>query len=140
MEIGVHPCFEYRDFAEFVEIGGVGFVGECTSYQEVEVGVRRLAGSLDEIGTGDSAKFGTDKDGGASLVFRVALDVSALGANEVAGPRFDARKGDTVLLMRLLDAGGFEVLKNQGRKVLCFAVAEFGVGEVIDQFVVLVHT
>ena len=112
MEIGVHGRLEYRDFTEFVEISGVGFVGECTSYQEIEVGVRRLAGSFDEIRTGDGAKFGTDEDGGAFLVFRVALSVSALGADEIAGPRFEARKGDFVLFMRLLHAGGFEVFQD----------------------------
>ena len=96
MEIGVHSCFEYRDFTEFVEISGVGFVGESTSYQEVKVGVRRLAGSFDEVGARDGAKFGTDEDGGAFLVFRVSLDVSALCTDEVAGPRLDAGKGDAV--------------------------------------------
>ena len=141
MEIGVHPCFEYRDFTEFVEISGVRFVGECTSYQEVKVGVRRLAGSLDEVGTGDRAKFGANEDAGAFLVagVGVALDVSALGTDEVPGPRFDAGKGDAVLLMRLLDAGGFEVLQDYGSEILSFAVAEFRVGEVINQFVVLVN-
>ena len=119
----------------------MGFVGESTSYQEVKVGVRRLAGSLDEVGTGDSAKFGTNEDAGAFLVagVGVALDVSALGTDEVAGPRFDAGKRDAVLLMRLLDAGGFEVLQDYGSEVLSFAVAEFRVGEVVNQFVVLVN-
>ena len=76
MEIGVHPCFEYGDFTEFVEISGVRFVGESTSYQEIEVGVRRLAGSLDEVGTRDGAKFGTDEDAGAFLVAGVRVAVN----------------------------------------------------------------
>ena len=94
MEIGVHPRFEYRDFTEFVEISGVRFVGESTSYQEVKVGVRRLAGSLNEVGTGDGAKFGANEDTGAFFVagVGVSLDVSALGTDEGAGPRFDAGK------------------------------------------------
>ena len=48
-------------------------------------------------------------------------------------------KEDAVLLMRLLNAGGLEVLQDYGGEVLNFAVAELIFSEVINQFVVLVN-
>ena len=38
--------------------------------------------------------------------------------------------------MRLLDAGGVQVLQDHGREVLVPVVAGLGLGEMVDQFVI----
>ena len=51
----------------------------------------------------------------AARFSRLALEVAALGADEVARPGRERREGDPVLLVRLLDAGGLEVLEDRLR-------------------------
>ena len=53
----------------------------------------------------------------------VAFQVPAFGADEVAGPGRERGEGDPVFLVRLLHAGGLEVLQDHLGEVLLVAVA-----------------
>ena len=68
-----------------------------------------------------------------------AFDVSAFGADEIARPGSERGEGDLVFLVRLLDAGGLEVLQDHLGKGLLLAVASAGFRHTVDQFVVLIH-
>ena len=57
----------------------------------------------------------------------------------VAGPGLEGGEGDAVVLVRLLHAGGLEVLQDHAGEVLCAAVAELVFGDVVDELVVFVH-
>ena len=140
VEVGVHARLEDRHAAEFAELRGVGVVVEGAGDQDVEVGVGRFANRRNEIGAGDGAELRADEDARPSLEagVAVAFDVGSLGADEVAGPGSDAREGDTVLLVRLLHAGGFEVVEDHPGEVLLLPVPEIGFGDVVDKLVVLV--
>ena len=51
----------------------------------------------------------------------------------------EGNEGDAVLLVRLLDAGGFEVLQNHLGEGLLGSVFGDVVAELVDQFIVLIH-
>ena len=140
VEIRVHARLEDRDTAESVELRSVGVVVEGAGDQHVEAGVGGLAHCRHEIGARDGAELRADEDAGASLGAGVGIpfDVSSLGADKVAGPRPDAREGDAVLLVRLLNAGGLEMVEDHPGEVLLFAVPELSFGDVLDELVVLV--
>ena len=112
VQVGVHARLEDGDAAQFAELRGVGVVVEGGGDQNVKVRVCGFSGGLHQIGTGDGAEFGTDEDAGASLRagVSIAFEVGSLGADEVAGPGSESREGDAVLFVRLLDAGGFEIV------------------------------
>ena len=120
VQVGVHARLEHRDAAELAELGGVRLVVEGAGDQHVEPGVARLAGGRDEVGPLDGAELGADEDGGALL--GVALEVAALGADQLAGPGRERGEGDPVLLVRLLDAGGLQVLQDHLREGLSGSV------------------
>ena len=42
--------------------------------------------------------------------------------------------------MRLLDAGGFEIVEDHLGEVLLFTVPQLGFGDVVDEFVVFIDT
>ena len=69
---------------------------------------------------------------------RVAFHVAAFGADEIAGPGRERGEGDLVFLVRLLHAGGLQVLQDHlGESLL---VRVFGASsQRIDQLVVLIH-
>ena len=140
VEVGVHARLEDRDTAEFVELRGVGVVVEGAGDQHVEASVGGLAGGFHEIGAGDGAEFGADEDAGAFLYagVGVALCVGSLGTDEVAGPGSDPGERDAVVFVRLLYAGGFEMVQDHLGEVLLFAVAEPGLGDVVDELVVFI--
>ena len=110
VQVGVHAGLEHRDAAELVELGGVRLVVEGAGDQHVETGIARLAGGRDQIGALDGAELGADEDGGALL--GVAFQVAAFGADQVARPGRERGEGDPVFLVRLLHAGGLEVLQD----------------------------
>jgi len=64
VQVGVHPGFEDRDAAELVKFRGMGVVVEGAGDQDIKAPVASLSGSGDQVGAGNSAEFGTDKDGG----------------------------------------------------------------------------
>ena len=114
VQVGVHARLEHGDAAELVELGGVGLVVEGAGDQHVEAGVARLAGGGDEVGALHGAELGADEDGGALL--GLAFQVAALGADQIARPGRERGEGDPVLLVRLLHAGGLEVLQDHLRE------------------------
>ena len=84
---------------------------------------------------------GADEDGralgGAGLL--AALDVAPFRADEIARPGGDGGERDPVLLVRLLDVGGPEVLEDDAREVLRLPVAKPRLRHVVDKLVVFVH-
>ena len=75
-------------------------------------------------------------NGGALL--GVSFHVATIGADEVAGPGRKSRERDPVFLVRLLDAGGLEVVEDHLREGLpgCVIRAVFAHG--VDQLVVFI--
>jgi hypothetical protein len=53
VEIGIHPCLEHGDAAEFLELGGVGVVIEGAGDEDVKTGVGGPAGRGEQVGAGD---------------------------------------------------------------------------------------
>ena len=95
-----------------LELGRVGVVVEGAGDEHVEAGVAGLARGRHQVGPWHGAELGTDEDRGALLDRPRALDVAPLGADEPARPRGQGREDDLVLLVRLLHAGGLEVLQD----------------------------
>ena len=124
----------------FLNSERVGLVVECACDQHVEADVCRLPGGRDQIWTRHGAELGSDEDRRAFLGSGVltTLDVASFRADELARPGGDGGERDPVLLVRLLDAGGPEVLQNDVREVLRFPVAEPRLRHVVDELVVLV--
>ena len=91
-------------------------------------------------GAGGGAALGTDEDAGATLGagVRVTLDVAAPGADQIAGPRGECGEGYAALAVGLLDAGRVQVFQDDGCKVLLSVVAGLGLGQMVDEFVILV--
>ena len=110
VEVGIHAGLEHGDAAQLAELRGVRFVIEGAGDENIEAGITRLAGGGDKVGALDGAELGADEDGGALLDF--ALQVAAFGANQFAGPWRKGGEGDPILLVRLLHAGGLEVLQD----------------------------
>lgn len=110
VEVGVHAGLEDMDAAEFVEFGGHGVEREAATDKDVEIGVAGLAGGFDQFLALHSAEFGADEDGGSA--FGVAFQVAAFGADQAAGPRYKGGEVDLPFLVRLLDAGGAEIVEN----------------------------
>ena len=69
----------------------------------------------------------------------VAFQVAAFGADQIAGPGGERGEGDPVLLVRLLHAGGLEVLQDHLGEGLLGSVFGAVFLEAVDQFVVLIH-
>ena len=69
----------------------------------------------------------------------VAFQVAAFGADQIAGPGRERGEGDPVLLVRLLHAGGLEVLQDHLGEGLLGLVLGAVLLEAVDQLVVLVH-
>ena len=112
VQVGIHARLQYGDAAQLVEFRRVGVVVEGAGDQNVEAGVARLAGRGNQVRAGDGAELRTNEDGGALLRNCGALDIPALRANQIARPGGDGRERDLVLLVRLLDAGGLEVIQD----------------------------
>ena len=137
VQVGVHARLEHGDAAELVELRGVRLVVEGAGDQHVEAGIAGLAGGGDEVGALDGAELRADEDGGALL--GVAFHVAAFGADQIAGPGRERGEGDLVLLVRLLHAGGLEVLQDHLGEGLLRSVFGAVFFEAVDQFVVLIH-
>ena len=127
---------------KLVEFRGVGIVVEGAGDQHVKIRVTGFASGGDQVGPGDRAELRADKDGGAFLGARlpIALHVAAFCAHQVARPRRERGEGDLVFLVRLLNAGGLQVFQNHLDKILRRVVPELGIGEGVNQFVILVHS
>ena len=52
--------------------------------------------------------------------------------------RGERGEGDAVLAVRLLDARRVQVFQDHGREVVLPVVADLGLGEMVDEFVILV--
>ena len=142
MQVGIHARLEDGDAAELAELGGVRLVAERAGDQDVVVGVGGFAGGGDQVGAGHGAELGADEDAGATLGagVRVTFDVPPFRADKVARPGGERGEGDPIFAVRLLHAGGVQVLQDHGREVLLSVVAGLPLGEMVDQFVILVHT
>ncbi len=77
------------------------------------------------------------KDGGALL--RLAFQIAPFGADQLSGPGGEGGEGDPVLLVRLLHAGGLEVLQDHLGEGLLGAVFGTAFPHGVDQSVVLIH-
>ena len=137
VQIGVHAGLEHRDAAQLAELRGVRLVVEGASDKHIECSIASLAGGGDEVRPLDGAEFRANEDGGAFL--GIAFHVAAFRANQIAGPRGERGEGDPVLLVRLLHAGGLEILQDHLGKGLFRSVFGAVFFEAVDQFVVLVH-
>jgi hypothetical protein len=135
VQIGVHARLQDRDAADPLQFGGVRIEIERASDHDVEPGIGRLARRVDEIGARHRAEFGAEKDCGATLA--VPFEVAAFGADQIARPRRQRRKGDAVLLVRLLHTRCLEVFEHQLREIVPPGA---GLGEVdgVDEAVILV--
>src|SRR5207248_4219041 len=122
VQVGIHPRPEDRDTTELVELGRMGIVVEGAGDKHVKAGIARLPRRRDEVGARYRAEFGADEDAGAT--FPSALHVFASGTDVMAGPADEAGKGDPVLLVGLLDAGCFQVLKDHAGEIAlgCWSV------------------
>jgi len=139
MQVGIHAGLEYRYAAQLIELGGVRLVVEGAGNQYVEPGITRLAGGSNKVSALYGAELGADEDGGTFL--SLAFQVAGFGADQLAGPGREGDKGDTVLLVRLLNAGGLEVLHDHlGEGLLnSIFVAAFLNLQWVDQIVVLIN-
>ena len=65
--------------------------------------------------------------------------IAAFGADEVAGPGGEGGEGDPVLLVRLLHAGGLEILQDHLGEGLLSAVLGGVFLQGVNQFIVFIH-
>ena len=112
------------------------WVAERAGNQHVEVGVGSFAGGSDQVG----AELGADEDASAALGPRVRInfDVACFGADQIARPRAEGGEGESILAVRLLHAGGPQVLKDHGREVLLLPVVGLALRTIVDQFIILI--
>ena len=137
VEVGVHAGLEHGDAAQLAELRRVRLVVEGAGDQHIEPGIAGLAGGSDEVGALHGAELRADEDGGAFL--GVAFQVTAFGADQVAGPGGERGESDPVLLVRLLHAGGLEVLQDHLREGLLGSVFGARFLQSVDQLIVLVY-
>src|SRR5262252_3924548 len=83
-----------------IEIEGAGD-------HDVEAGIRRLARGSDKVLPRHDAEFGADQDRRTAL--QLTVGIAPIGRDEPARPRRQGRKGNTILLVRLLHTCGFQV-------------------------------
>jgi len=142
VKVGVHARLEDRDAAELRELGGMRLEVERTSDEDVEAGIGRLPGGVDEIGAKDGAEFRSNEDPGTPFDSRCInpLDVSPVRADVLAGPGRELGEGNPVFLVRLLDAGSPKVLDDHLRKVGLRLIAHPPVGDAVDDVVVFIDT
>jgi hypothetical protein len=62
MQIGIHPGYENGHVPERVELGGVGFIVECTGDQDIETCISRFACSRNEVCAEDGSKLWANED------------------------------------------------------------------------------
>ena len=113
----------------------MGFVVERARNQHVKIpspASRRLQPGL----RAGRCRILADENGGA--FFLVAFKVAAFRANQVARPRGQRGEGDAVFLVRLLDAGRFQIFQNHLRERLRVVVAGFFLPG-INQLVVFIY-
>ena len=134
VEVGVHSRLEHRDAPQAIELGGVRFIVEGASDQDVETAVRCLARRLYQVRAGHCAELWSDEDCRAApdAVLLAALDVDALGAHQPPRPWSDGRELYPILPVRLLDAGGLQVLQDDLGEVVATVVAGLGLGDAIN--------
>ena len=120
MQVGVHARLEHGDATQLAELGGVGLIVEGAGDQHVESGIARFAGGSNQIGSRDGAELRADEDGGAFLSAVSAFEITAFGADQLAGPGGERGESDLVLLVRLLHTSGLEVLQDHLSES-CFA-------------------
>ena len=119
------------------ELRRMRLVVEGAGDQHIEPGIARLAGGGDEVGALDGAELRANEDGGALL--GVAFQVTAIAADQFAGPGGERGEGYLVIFVRLLDAGGLEVLQDHLREGLLGSVFSAVFLQGIYQLVVLIH-
>src|SRR5271156_4748093 len=94
--------------------------GACD--QHIEPGIASLTGGGDEIWSRNRAKLRTDKNGGPFLLAgSIAFHIATLGAYKIARPWTEGGEDDLVFFVRLLNAGGFQVIQNHLDKIPLFA-------------------
>ena len=125
MQVCVHARLQHGQRAELGELGGAGVVVEGAGDEHVEAGFGGFAGGVHQVWAGDGAELRGDEDAGAALAagLLVAFRVAAFGADGIAGPRGERGEGDPVFLVRLLDAGGAQVVEDDGGEVALLAAS-----------------
>ena len=88
------------------------------------------------LAVADTARRRSSKDRRAPRF--ATFHVPPLGAHHRAWPRHERGEGDAVLLVRLLHAGGAQVLEDHLRERLRSCVLVALLGDLIDQVVVLI--
>ena len=139
VQVGVHAGLEHGDAAQLAELRGVRLVVEGAGDEHIEPGIARLARGGDEVGALDGAELGADEDARRAFSGQSAFQVTAFAADQFAGPRGERGEGDLVLLVRLLHAGGLEVLQDHLGEGLLGSVFGAVFLQGVDQFVVLIH-
>ena len=117
VQVRVHARLHYGHAPEFGELGGAGD-------EHTEAGFGGFAAGIRQVWRGDGAELGAD--------FLVAFRVAALGADGVARPgaeRGERGEGHAVFLVGLLDAGGEQVVQDDGGKVALLAAEDYGGGQ-----------
>src|SRR5208282_1039366 len=138
VQVGVHACLQDRDFAQLVELGGMGIVVEGASDEDIEPSIASLLGGRYQIKARNGAELRTDEDRCAFLCpgLSVAFGVFALSADKMARPRSNRRKCDLVLLVGLLDSRSFQIFQNHLYKVGLIVFVTTKCPRLLEQFVV----
>ncbi len=133
VQVGVHAGLQHGDAAELAEFRGVCLVVEGAGDQHIET-----ASPASRAAATRSARCTVPNSGPMKMAARFSVPPSstALRRRRVAGPGGERGESDPVFLVRLLHAGGLEVL--QDHLVETHAVSLLH-GERIDQLVVLIH-
>ena len=138
VQVSVHASFKHWNAAKLAELGRMRLVVEGAGDQGIERSIASLTGGGNKISTLNRAKLGADEDG--SAFFHVPFHITSLSTDEIAWPRRERGEGDFVLLMRLLHAGGLQILQDHLREALLRAVFRAILFQAVDQLVVFIHT
>ena len=109
-----------------------------TAVGTTERGIATLSGSFHQVTALHGAKLGADEDSGTLL--DSPFQITRFGTDRsLAGPGHKRCEGDAVRLVRLLHAGGLEVLQDHLGEGLLGSVSGTAVVQGVDQLVVLIH-
>jgi hypothetical protein len=119
VEFGIHASFENRDAAQLFKFCRMGVEVEAAGNDHIKTGICSLTRRRYEIGSGDGAEFGTNKNTRPALgsILCIAFRIAALGADEFSRPAVNRDEDNAVFFMRLLHARGLQVLQHELPKI-----------------------